>query len=58
MDRSAAIQSVCGAPGEDRREAVLCNALLASVRSNRPTRGTGNGVGGGVGGDSKTNTPI
>ena len=29
MDRSADIQSVCGAPREERREAVLCNDLLA-----------------------------
>ena len=33
MDRSADIQSVCGAPGEDRREAVLCNDLLGCVTS-------------------------
>lgn len=34
MDRRAELSSGCGAPGEDRREAVLCIAWLASVRSN------------------------
>lgn len=38
MDRNSDIQSVCGAPGEDRREAVLCNDLLGRFnrRSQNP----------------------
>ena len=37
MDRSADIQSVCGAPGEDRREAVLCIAWLAFRGARKQT---------------------